>query len=551
MKSKLSGLTLLVFLFVSVSASAGQKFGPEVEVDTSEYFTIQNYFLSPFQLTDYNFLGGGAKARGMGGAFFAVSDDPTAASWNPAGLSQLDKPQMNLSFSSYMSRTEYTSTLDSRDFQYSFGDELKRDVNAISFASVAIPFKIRDTELVGGVLYQRLADIYQENSYALILDSVVYEDTTIKNYVLPSIDEKVTGKLDVVNISLGGKLFESLSLGAGVNIYAGKFTSDANCFAPFYGVVYGGERVMYIDLTGLNERRFHPHIESDYSGFNFTLGAMYQLDKLRLAGVVKTPFTLKEDNDVKLFTDIIVNGEIVEYSYLSSPFFETDREWKMPTMIGFGTSYQINSLTVAADVEFRNYSKTEVTYRRNIANPEDLKVTTVDYLTDKWWGSDGNEPPFVPSLEWRDLTQFRIGGEYMINTKFGSIPIRVGYRNDPKLFKTQLDSSEVYLRMDISVFPPVTYYTPTFIQSKYGVEKGSWVNGNVFSFGTGIAWSQIKLDITYELAQYPEVEKTISTSAIPFDPGDKVLLDPMEQRNFSKKEDNKYSRIMISFTGFF
>ena len=538
MRSKLLGLTILVFLFVSVPASAGQKFGPEVEVDTSEYFTIQNYFLSQFQLTDYNFLGGGAKARGMGGAFFAVSDDPTAASWNPAGLSQLDKAQMNLSFSSYMHQTEYTSTLDSPDFKYSCGDELKYDDNTISFASFAIPFKIRDRELVGGVLYQRLADIYQENKHAMILDEVEYEDTTVENYVLPPIDEKVTGKLDVVSISLGGKLFESLSLGAGVNIYAGKFTSDANFFAS-------------VDPTGLEGIRFHPHIESDYSGFNFTFGLMYMWDKLRLAGVVKTPFTLKEDNDTKLFADIIQMGVISEYSYLASPFFETEREWKMPTMIGFGTSYQVNSLTLAADIEFRNYSNTEVTYRRNIADPSSEEVTTGDYLIDKWWGSKGNEPPFVPSLEWRNLTQFRIGAEYMIDTELGSIPIRVGFRNDPKLFKTQLDSSQVYLRMDMYVSGYDTFYQSTFVQSNYGVEKGSWVNGNVFSIGTGIAWSQIKFDITYEYAKYDDVNKEILTGLIPFDPENKVLLDPLDQNNFSKKESTKYSRIMISFTGFF
>lgn len=537
MRSKLSGLIMLVFLFVCVSASGGQKFGPEVEVDTTDWFTIQNYFLSPFQLTDYNFLGGGAKARGMGGAFFAVSDDPTAASWNPAGLTQLDKPQMNLSFSSYMGRTEYTSTTEGLDFSSS--GELKNDVNAISFASVAIPFTLKERELVGGVLYQRLADIYQENRHALILGSVVYVDTTIKNFVLPPMDEKVTGKLDVVSISLGGKLFESLSLGVGVNIYAGNFTSDVSFFAS-------------VDTTGLNGNRFHPHIKSDYSGFNFTLGAMYKIDKLRLAGVVKTPFTLKEDNDLKLFQDIILNGVVLETpSILASPFFKTTRKWKMPTMIGLGTSYQINSLTLAADLEFRNYSKTEVTYRRNIANPEDEEVTTGDYLTDKWWGSEGNEPPFVPSLEWRDLTQFRIGAEYMINTKFGNIPLRVGFRNDPKLFTTQLDSSWVYLRMDMYVSGADTFYTPTLVQSNYGAENGSWVNGNVFSFGTGIAWSQIKFDITYEYARYDDVNKEIFTGLIPYNERDWVLLEPMEKNRFSKKESNNYSRIMVSFTGFF
>ena len=48
--------------------------------------------------TAANFLkiGIGAKAGGMGGAFVALADDPSALYWNPAGLSQLDCPQVML-----------------------------------------------------------------------------------------------------------------------------------------------------------------------------------------------------------------------------------------------------------------------------------------------------------------------------------------------------------------------------------------------------------------------------------------------------------------------
>jgi long-subunit fatty acid transport protein len=548
MRLKFHVLTILGLLFISVSASGGERFGPEVESDTTIWSTVQNFLLSPFALTDYNFLGGGAKARGMGGAFFAVSDDPTAASWNPAGLSQLDQPQMNLSFSSYMHRTDYTSTLDAPNLGYSFSDKLKYHDNSISFASVVIPFKIRGKDLVGGVLYQRLADIYQENKYAMVLDSAILSSATgydtATDYVLPHIDEKVTGNLSSVSISIGGQAFKSLSLGASANIFTGKFTSDANFFAPFSYSYAGG--ILPIDATG-NGRRFHPHIVSDYSGLNFTLGAMYKLDKLRLAGVVKTPFTLKEDIDAKLFVDVVQLGVI---SDAGSRFFKTDRKWKMPTMIGVGGSYQINSLTLAADLEFRNYSKTEVSYRRNIADPSGTEVTTGGYLTDKWWGSEGSTPPFVPSLGWRDLTQFRIGGEYMINTKYGNIPLRVGFRNDPKLFTDRLDSSDVYLRMDyFMTYESDTLYEASFVQSDYGVEKGSWVNGNILSLGTGIAWSRIELDLTFEFARYPDVKKQTSTFRDPFISGAKY--PPREGKTFLEKQSSNFDRIMISFTGFF
>src|SRR5262249_6176904 len=44
----------------------------------------------------FNRTGSGARAAGMANAFVAVSDDGTAASWNPAGLAQLRKPELSV-----------------------------------------------------------------------------------------------------------------------------------------------------------------------------------------------------------------------------------------------------------------------------------------------------------------------------------------------------------------------------------------------------------------------------------------------------------------------
>lgn len=43
-----------------------------------------------------NPVGSGARAIGMGGAFIAVADDATAASWNPGGLVQLERPELSV-----------------------------------------------------------------------------------------------------------------------------------------------------------------------------------------------------------------------------------------------------------------------------------------------------------------------------------------------------------------------------------------------------------------------------------------------------------------------
>lgn len=46
-------------------------------------------------------IGVGARAMGLSGAFTAVADDPSAAYWNPAGFSQLDRPEVMVMAGSY------------------------------------------------------------------------------------------------------------------------------------------------------------------------------------------------------------------------------------------------------------------------------------------------------------------------------------------------------------------------------------------------------------------------------------------------------------------
>ena len=58
-----------------------------------------------------NPVGSGARALGMGGAFIAVADDATAATWNPGGLIQLETPEISGVFSGTL-RTEDKSFAD-------------------------------------------------------------------------------------------------------------------------------------------------------------------------------------------------------------------------------------------------------------------------------------------------------------------------------------------------------------------------------------------------------------------------------------------------------
>jgi hypothetical protein len=66
------------------------------------FFTITEESMSDVHFDRLNGtdlgMGTGARAIGFGGAFTAVSDDASAAFWNPAGLSQLKNSQVLLSY---------------------------------------------------------------------------------------------------------------------------------------------------------------------------------------------------------------------------------------------------------------------------------------------------------------------------------------------------------------------------------------------------------------------------------------------------------------------
>jgi len=52
-------------------------------------------------------FGVGARALGMGGAFYAVADDATAAYWNPAGLAYLERKEVTFMQSTLFADTQY------------------------------------------------------------------------------------------------------------------------------------------------------------------------------------------------------------------------------------------------------------------------------------------------------------------------------------------------------------------------------------------------------------------------------------------------------------
>src|SRR5438093_8289822 len=83
--------------------------------------------------------GSGARAAGMANAFIAVSDDGSAASWNPAGLGQLRKPELSVvsTTAGHRRRAEGFRTRD--DLSAFTTARSSYQSTYLDFASLAVP----------------------------------------------------------------------------------------------------------------------------------------------------------------------------------------------------------------------------------------------------------------------------------------------------------------------------------------------------------------------------------------------------------------------------
>lgn len=114
-------------------------------------FSVSSSAIEPkfFTTSPPNPVGSGARAMGVGGAFIAVGDDATAASWNPACLIQLEKPE--------------ASFVVSDDFR-DIGGNKTENVIDVNYLSGSFPFSIKDINMIVSFNYQRLYDFYFDYS---------------------------------------------------------------------------------------------------------------------------------------------------------------------------------------------------------------------------------------------------------------------------------------------------------------------------------------------------------------------------------------------------
>jgi long-subunit fatty acid transport protein len=348
-----------------------------------------------------NPVGSGARALGMGGAFIAVADDATAASWNPAGLIQLEIPEMSV-VGAHTHRIE-----DSQfDAKPEGSGRSSVDAEEINYFSLAYPFTLLNRNMIFSLNYQNLIDFTDKVDYYFLPPKTGMFRLDSNNRV------EIEGGLYAIGLAYAIQMTPTLSFGFTLNFWQDWFgrngwektnhETNSGSWHPFpLGVP------MFSDYT-----RWDTY---DFSGFNANLGAMWNINsKLTLGVVYKAPFTA--DLFHETVTRELTYMETDPRMYLEdgTPRYTTsDEQLEMPMSYGIGFSYRFSDqITISADI---------------------YRTEWQDFILRD---SNGKEtsPVSGRAVETSDIDpthQIRVGAEFLFIYSDYIIPARGGVYYDP------------------------------------------------------------------------------------------------------------------------
>jgi long-subunit fatty acid transport protein len=290
-------------------------------------------------------VGSGARAAGMADAFVAIADDATAASWNPAGLVQLERPEISVvgSYNGVYEKffARYHDEVDSEHNAHNV------DLNYLS-AACPLPFLVLGRNVTVALNYQRKYDFTRRFRLQYNTAAATRQGTPINN--LLRMDFEQEGGLSTLTPALAFEVTHRLSLGAALNLWRSNLLSDNSweqnirtesftLFGPTVYVTSTPSREEYLDFTGEN----------------VTIGVLWNAtQKLNLAARYDSAFT--GDADYRLttaqLTNVLPSPLLPRGSFSATGGVSKEtRHVRFPATIALGAAYRANDrLTLSLDV---------------------------------------------------------------------------------------------------------------------------------------------------------------------------------------------------------
>lgn len=289
-------------------------------------------YLNRFEMPSTpNPVGSGARALGIGGAFIAIADDATAASWNPGGLLQVEKPEVSIVFDSFHRIEENHYGIDpSAD-----GPQTVTRGN-FNYISATYPFKMMERDMVVSLNYQKLYDFTRKWDFSLCQTAEALTLKTLNDF-------NQQGSLSAVGVAYCTRIVMGFDVGLTFNFW----NDGLNRWEQ--STVQNGEGTE--DGEHFITRSYDYH-KYTFRGFNVNFGFLWRTlnDRLTIGGVVKTPFSADIDHEND-YSSVIVFDEPIYDREPVTGYFHHKETLKMPLSLGIGIAYRItDTLTASLDI---------------------------------------------------------------------------------------------------------------------------------------------------------------------------------------------------------
>jgi long-subunit fatty acid transport protein len=251
-------------------------------------------------------VGSGARAQGKALAFIGVADDATAASHNPAGLVQLERPEVSI-VGSYFLR------LERQDITRPDTDLADQNLHHfdLNYLSAVYPFELLQRNVVVSLNFQRLFDLQGATDVAsrfLTIDGV------------QRVSSRQKGGLSTISPAVAVQLTPTFSVGVAFNIWPDLFGNgwEQHVTVRGEGLVVSGNRLVSFTSQGRIDEDFA------FKGFNVTAGFLWAITpRFSLGGVVRTPFTARVTHTHSSSLTVTLADGSAPVTATAGPFRET------------------------------------------------------------------------------------------------------------------------------------------------------------------------------------------------------------------------------------
>ncbi len=332
-------------------------------------------------------FGIGSRALGMGGAYLGVSDDYSAAYWNPAALSQIRRIEGFATLSHTQRKNDVAfGTLGGID---------KAGFTRFNSLGLAYPIPTYRGSLVFSLGYHRVRP-YDSNF------SFEWFNGTPGDSLNQRWSELEEGSLNNWTLAMGTEVAPNLSVGVALNAWSGK--ND-------YQFSFVEKDVL--DFYFLDEFRHDDNVLSEYSGWNAKLAAMYHPSSLlRLGVTLGTPTTFKVKDSWQVNEETTFEAD---NGGLDRDTFSENGEFtykiRSPFSLAAGGAVNVAFWLFSGSAELNDWSQ--------------IRYTTEPPID----GLSKSEANDDLARNYRETVRLRLGSEFTI--PFIDLQVRAGVFRDP------------------------------------------------------------------------------------------------------------------------